>query len=145
MHTYRPQESMHETQSPSSQSNTGFVACCALYACMPTGLRKQNPSKASQEARSTCISPCTLHGCRPQKVESCATASGTYAAAAGYVVACEEGVVRDVTTRYLTNTLAVKRLRDGPWWAATQQKLEQLAGEEVMVAGAIYELASKCV
>ncbi|KAF5839400.1 Rad4 beta-hairpin domain 3-domain-containing protein [Dunaliella salina] len=64
---------------------------------------------------------------RPQKVEPCAAASGTYAAAAGYVVACEEGVVRDVTTRYLTNTLAVKRLRDGPWWAATQQKLEQLA------------------
>jgi len=43
----------------------------------------------------------------------------------GYVVACEDGVPKDVTTRYLTNTLAVTRLRDVPWWAATQQELQQ--------------------
>ncbi len=69
-----------------------------------------------------------LSVCRPQKLEAAAAASGSHAAAAGYVVACEDGLVRDVTTRYLTNTLAVKRLRDGPWWAATQLKLEELSG-----------------
>jgi len=69
-----------------------------------------------------------LYICRPQQVQPRAAASGSSAAAAGYVIACEEGVVRDVTTRYLTNTLAVKRLRDGSWWASTQQRLEQHTG-----------------
>lgn len=66
--------------------------------------------------------------CRPGVVESGAAGAGSNAAAAGYVVACEHGCVRDVTTRYYPNTLSVKRLRDEQWWQGTLEVIGNSGG-----------------
>jgi hypothetical protein len=69
---------------------------------------------------------CLVRGCRAADVGAAASAAGGSVAAAGYVLACEHGAVRDVTQRYLTNTLALSQLRDVSWWASTVRRISNL-------------------
>jgi hypothetical protein len=64
--------------------------------------------------------------CRAADMGAMATAAGGNIAAAGYVLACEHGALRDVTQRYFTNTLALSQVRDVGWWETTARRISNL-------------------
>ncbi len=58
-------------------------------------------------------------------LESVAREGGLYALS-GYVIACNNGSVRDVTSRYLPDSTTVRKLRDAAWWDETVRTLKHM-------------------
>lgn len=91
----------HLTKRPETLITTSLLVCALLCVCV-------------------CVTA------RPGSVESAVTAAVGPVSMAGYIVACEHGRVRDVTNRYFSNALSLKKLRDEAWWEQTARALHSL-------------------